>query len=291
MSLITDPSSKIPPLLPGRVVHVEGRGEFFVRHHQHPDPNAPTVLMLHGWTASVDTQFFTVYEELAAHFSIIGLDHRGHGRGLRPDTDFALEDCADDAAAVARQLGATSVVTVGYSMGGPISTLVWHRHRDLVRGMVLQATAMEWNSSRAERTRWTISRFMGFLFRNIATPRFLNRVLHRAIPRGHEMRRYIPWMLGEIRRNDPWFILQAGQALSKFDARIMAPDVQVPTSFVLTTKDTGVPPTKQRAFAEAIDAEVFELHGNHFASLTMPREFADLTRRAVESVLQRAQNQ
>ena len=289
MPLKNQTSAPIPPVLPGRIVHIEGRGEFFVRHHQHPNPTAPTVLLLHGWTASVDTQFFCVYEQLAEHFSIIGADHRGHGRGLRPDSEFSLEDCADDAVAIARHLGATSVVTVGYSMGGPISTLVWHRHRDFVRGMVLQATAMEWNSSRAERARWTMSRFLGFLFRNIATPRFLNRVLRRAIPRGHEMRRYIPWMLGEIRRNDPWFILQAGQALSKFDAQLMAPDIEVPTAFVLTTQDTGVPPVKQQVFAKAINAEVFELHGNHFASLTMPKEFSDLTVRAVQSVLQRAQ--
>lgn len=274
----------IPSLLPGRIVHVEGRGEFFVRHHQHPDSSRPTVLLLHGWTASVDTQFFTVYTELAEHFSIIGLDHRGHGRGLRPTDEFTLEDCADDAAAVARELGATSVITVGYSMGGPISTLVWQRHRDLVSAMVLQATAMEWNTTRAERTRWIIGRWFGFILRNVATPRFVRAVVRRAIPRGHEMRRFLPWLLGEIRRNDPWFIQQAGQALSRFDARLFAPDIEVPTAFVVTTKDSGVPPGKQRAFAQAVKAEVFELHGDHFASIQMPREFSNLTRRAVEAV-------
>lgn len=282
-----DATMVFPPLLPGRIVHIEGRGEFFVRHHQHPDTTRPTVLLLHGWTASVDTQFFTAFEELSEHFSVIGLDHRGHGRGMRPSSPFALEDCADDAAAVARALGATSVVTVGYSMGGPISTLVWHRHRDLVKGMVLQATAMEWNTTRAERTRWVVSRYTGFLFRNIVTPRFLGAVLRRAIPRGHEMRRYIPWMLGEIRRNDSWFILQAGQALSRFDARPMVAEVAVPTAFVVTTKDTGVPVPKQRAFAAAVSAEQFELEGDHFATLTMPREFSAVTIRAVQSVVSR----
>lgn len=280
----------MPFLLPGRVVHIEGRGEFFVRHHQHADATRPTVLLLHGWTASVDTQFFTAYEALAEHFSVIGVDHRGHGRGMRPPVPFSLEDCADDAAAVARALGATSVVTVGYSMGGPISTLVWHRHRDLVQAMVLQATAMEWNTTRAERARWRIARFTGFLFRNVVTPRFLGAVLRRTIPRGHDMRRYIPWMLGEIRRNDPWFILQAGQALARFDARPMAPDIAVPTAFVVTTKDTGVPVPKQRAFARAISAEEFELAGDHFATLTMPTEYADVTVRAVQSVLGRVRS-
>lgn len=284
MSVKQDNSAVVPFLLPGRIVTIEGRGEFFVRHHQHPDPTSPTVLLLHGWTASVDTQFFTVYGELAEHFSIIGLDHRGHGRGLRPDGPFTLEDCADDAAAVVGALGVDSVVTVGYSMGGPISSLVWHRHRDLVRGMVLQATAMEWNTTRAERIRWVVGRWFGFILRNVATPRFLRGLLRRTIPRGHEMRRHLPWLLGEIRRNDPWFIQQAGQALSRFDARLFAADIDVPTAFVVTTKDSGVPPEKQRAFAKAIGAEVFELHGDHFASLQMPREFATITRRAVEAV-------
>jgi pimeloyl-ACP methyl ester carboxylesterase len=127
---------EIPPLLPGRIVHLPGRGEMFIRHHQHSDSSAPTLLLLHGWTGSSDTQFFTAYEELAKDYSIVGVDHRGHGRGIRPHKPFALEDCADDAAAVLRELGISKVTTVGYSMGGPISLLVWQRHPDLVNSMV-----------------------------------------------------------------------------------------------------------------------------------------------------------
>ena len=48
-----------PALLPGRTVNVPGRGEFFIRHSQHADPSATTVLLLHGWTASSDLNFFT----------------------------------------------------------------------------------------------------------------------------------------------------------------------------------------------------------------------------------------
>ena len=84
----------------------------------------PTVVLLHGWTASSDLQFFTAYEALAARCSFVGIDHRGHGRGLRSPTAFTLEDVADDAAAVLRHLGDTNVVAIGYSMGGPISMLL-----------------------------------------------------------------------------------------------------------------------------------------------------------------------
>lgn len=278
---------EIPPLLPGRIVHLPGRGEIFVRHHIHRNPEAPTVLLLHGWTASSDLQFFTAYEDLARDFSVVGVDHRGHGRGLRPNRPFSLEDCADDAADVVRALGIGSVVTVGYSMGGPISMLLWQRHPELVDGMVLQATALEWNGTRAERARWKAGRVASPLVRRLGTPRMIKFGLRRVIPRGHELSRYIPWFVGELRRNDQWMLSEAGRAISHFDAQPFAADIDVPTAFVLTTRDRLVPPHKQRALADAVRATVVELNGDHLAPTQMPREFSAATRRAVGLVLDR----
>ena len=272
---------EIPPLLPGRIVHLPGRGEIFVRQHIHRDPAAPTVLLLHGWTASSDLQFFTAYEELARDFSVVGVDHRGHGRGLRPNRPFTLEDCADDAADVVRALGIASVTTVGYSMGGPISLLVWLRHPELVDAMVLQATALEWNGTRGERARWRVGRVVGPVIRQVSTPRIMRFGLRRAIPRGHELSRFVPWIVGEIRRNDQWMVSEAGRAISRFDARPFAGDIDVPTAFVLTTRDRLVPPRKQKALADAVRASVVQLDGDHLAPMQMPREFSAATRRAV----------
>ena len=274
----------LPHLPPGRIITLPGRGEIFVRHHEHHDPSRPTLLLLHGWTASADTQFFTAYEALASDYSFIAVDHRGHGRGLRPNRPFSLEECADDAAEVARTLGAHSVITVGYSMGGPISTLVCHRHPDLVAGMVFQATAMEWNARRSERMRWTMGRVLGPVFRGLTTPRTLRIAISRVIPRGHELHRFAPWIIGEIRRNDRWMVSEAGRALSRYDARAIVPRITVPTSVVLTLRDRLVAPTKQRALAEASRAHVVELDGDHFVTLEQPREYADVTRRAVDHV-------
>ena len=129
----------VPWLPPGRTAVLPGRGEVFYRHHQHDDPNAPTLLLLHGWTASADLQFFTAYEALAKDFSFIAIDHRGHGRGMRPADRFDLGDVADDAAALLTQLAIGRVVVVGYSMGGPLSLLVTHRHPELVQAIVVAA--------------------------------------------------------------------------------------------------------------------------------------------------------
>ncbi len=112
---------EMPWMPPAEIVRVEGRGEFFVRRHVHPDPTVPTVVLLHGWTASADLQFFSAYRALAERVSFIGIDHRGHGRGPRTLTPFEFDDVADDHVAVARQLGIERAVLVGYSMGGPIA--------------------------------------------------------------------------------------------------------------------------------------------------------------------------
>ena len=62
------------------------------------------------------------------HFVDPALDHRGHGRGLRPaDGIVRLSDCADDAAALLRELRIDRAVVAGYSMGGPVAQLLWQR--------------------------------------------------------------------------------------------------------------------------------------------------------------------
>lgn len=273
-----------PALLPGRLVMVPGRGEFFVRYAPHRDAAAPTVVLLHGWTASSDLNFFTAYDELSAYASVIGIDHRGHGRGLRPDVDFTLEDCADDAAAVCHALGVDRVVAVGYSMGGPIAMLLARRHPGLVSGLVLQATAMEWRAKTRERARFHVSRALGPITRRFIRPSTIRFLFARRVTRRHPLRRHLGWMLSEWRRNDPWHMAQAGRAISKFDARPFASTLQVPVCVVLTTKDQLVSPRKQRELAQSTNAHVVPLDGDHFVNVGKPAEFSSATLRAVRWV-------
>jgi len=273
-----------PSLLPACMVTVAGRGEFFVRHHRHPDPDAPTVVLLHGWTASSDLQFFTAYAELSAHASVVGIDHRGHGRGLRTDVDFTLEDCADDAAAVCRELGIDSVIAVGYSMGGPISLLLARRHPQLVVGLVLEATALEWRATGRERARFHVSRALGPVTRRLIRPSTIRFVFSRRISRRHPLRTHLGWMMSEWRRNDPWQMAQAGRAIAKFDARPWANTLGIPACVVLTTKDRLVRPRKQQQLAEQMKATVLPINGDHFVNIGKPSEFSTVTLSAVRAV-------
>lgn len=286
---MTTPSVTLPPWLPpAEVVDVPGRGEMFLRRHRHTDPQRPTLLLLHGWTASADLQFLTAYEALAQRWSFIAVDHRGHGRGLRPPVPFTLEDCADDAAALLRVLGVGPVIAVGYSMGGPIAMHLAHRHRDLVAGLVLQATALEWRATRRERAQWRFLRAMGWTLRHFAYPRWLQRGVERLIHTDHELSLYLPWMLGEMRRNDPWMVVEAGRALARHDARPWAPTLGVPAAVMLTTRDRLVRPRKQRALVQALGAaqRVVPVEGDHLVPWEHPDRFSAGTVLAVDQVCQ-----
>ena len=285
-------SELVLPWLPeGRLVRAEGRGELFARIHHHPDPEAPVVLLLHGWTASSDLQFVAAYRDLAARYTVIGIDHRGHGRGLRSPTAFTLEDAADDAAALLDVLGLGPAIPVGYSMGGPISMLLAQRRPELVTGLVVQATALHWRDTKRDRLLWRVLPIAGSWLRSKGYRRSLNRAVPRVIGASrddHPVRPLIPWLVSEMSRNDPFVMVEAGRALSRYDARPWAGSLGVPAAALITTADHLVPPRQQRALAVALGAEVRELAADHFAPLSHPQRYTELTIELIEDVRQRA---
>src|SRR5579875_1962343 len=134
---------------PGRWLDLGSRGRTWIREEPGPE-GAPALVMLHGLGATGGLNWAGAQHVLRDQFRMITIDHRGHGRGIRTKR-FTLEDCADDAAAAIDALGIEQAIVVGYSMGGPIASLVWRRHRDLVSGMVMCATARNFRGSTAEK--------------------------------------------------------------------------------------------------------------------------------------------
>ena len=280
-----------PPLPPGRIVDVPGRGELFVRESP-GRPGDPVILLLHGWTATADLNWFQAYERLAGMGHLIAVDHRGHGRSLFSEVPFRLEDAADDAAALLDVLGVGPVVAVGYSMGGPITSLLAHRHPDKVEGVVLCATALEWHDKLRERALWKVMRGMQILFKLGPPRQAVERYLRKAIEGTPELKPYRGWLIGELRRGDPIGTHQAGLALGRYDARSFIGALNKPAAVVVTTKDRLVPRRKQRALAKAVNpVEVIELHGDHDACLVMPAQFSAALARAVAAVTARRQSE
>jgi len=283
-----EPQPPLPPWLPpGRVVAVPGRGEMFVR--ESPGPRGgPTILLLHGWTASADLNWFHVYETVGGIGRLVAVDHRGHGRSIRSEERFTLENAADDAAALLERLGGAPAIVVGFSMGGPIAMLLWRRHPHLVSGLVLQATALEWRASFRERFSWKFMAVVEYGLR-LGRPRGLvDRYLRQAVEECPELEPYRPWLKGELRRGDAEDLADAGRALGNYDGRPFAGAVDVPAAVVVTTRDRLVRARKQRALARAIPgAELLELAGDHDCCLVQPKEFQAVTEKALRLVIDR----
>ena len=278
----------LPPRLPlGRVSVVPGRGEIFYRHAPGSAPGPP-VLLLHGWVISADLNWWRVYEPLAKRGPVIAPDHRGHGRGLRTEEPFSLEAAADDAAALLRHLGTGPAVVCGYSMGGSIALLLWRRHPELVGGLVLEATSLDWRARKRERLLWRIIGLVELLSRLGASEGFAERVLRDAVEQSPDLQACRSWLKAELQRGNARQFADAGRAMGEFDPADFATSIDVPTAVVVTTGDMLVPPSQQRALAAAVPGSAtFSLAGDHRACWVHPGRFEAATVAALEWVTTR----
>ncbi len=278
--------SPAPDLPEGRELELPGRGTTFIRDVPGP-PGAPTVLLLHGWTANSAINWFGVFTPLSKHFRVVAIDQRGHGHGLRTTRRFRLDDCADDAAAVLDALGIETCIAVGYSMGGPVAQLLWQRHRSRVVGLVLCATAMRFRDRRLEHVTDIA----------LATMAIATRPLPDRIKYGLRERLFLSkyddtplgnWVTEQGRLNDLRTLIEAGAALARFDSHIWLPEVDVPCSVVLTELDQTVPPHRQLQMVDALrDVEVVPLRAGHDACAVRPVKFGEAVPEATPSVAER----
>jgi 3-oxoadipate enol-lactonase len=272
-----EPPIEMPP---ARTLNAPGRGELFLRD---TGGDGPPVMLLHGWIASADMNWFAAYGDLvAAGYRVLAIDHRGHGRGLRPLVRFRLADCAGDVAAALRALELAPATIVGYSMGGAIAQLIARDHRDVVSGLVLSGTAQHWQDPPTRRY-WKLMGAFGLAL--TLAPMAMSRSGFRRI--GVPDSPLTAWIRSELLRHSPRDIADAGRELGRFDSRPWLPSVRVPAAVVITTKDAAVAPYKQRELAAAVGAQVFEAPINHLEIVWRSREYNAALLRAIAAVAPR----
>jgi 3-oxoadipate enol-lactonase len=275
-----------PKLPPGAAMELADRGTTFVRQLDGP-PGAPALLLLHGWTATADLNWFTCYFPLAQHYRVVALDHRGHGRGIRSKRGFRLADCADDAVAVCDVLGIDQVIPVGYSMGGPVAQLIWHRHPHRVRGLVMCATASYFSASREERLSFLGLTGLAALAR--LTPEAARSWLSEQFYLQRKASDWESWALREASMHDWRSVLEAGRAIGNYSAREWIGNIDVPVSTLITMHDHVVPVRRQVKLFEAIHgAEAYRVDGDHDAVVAHADRFVPTLQRAIRSVVERS---
>ena len=257
------PPSKLPP---ARTLIAPGRGELFLRD---TGGEGLVVMLLHGWIATADLNWRTVYDDLhSAGYRVLAIDHRGHGRGMRPLEPFRLADCAADAAAALRELDVAPSLVVGYSMGGAIAQLLARDHLDVISGLVLSGTAQHFQGPRMRRDAGAL-RTLGVSL-SLSPVRTWRWGLRRA---GLPETDATNWLVSELTRHSVRDIVEGGRELGRFDSRPWLRPLGIPSAVVVTTKDEIVPPSRQRELAAALDAQVFEAQISHLEVASRPDRY------------------
>lgn len=274
-----------PALPAGRRVTLPA-GDIDLRDIPGPD-GAPTVVLLHGWTATADINFYRCYRPLAEHFRVLAFDHRGHGSGIKTAKPFRLADCADDVAAMAAAVGGDSIIPVGYSLGGTVAQLLGRRHPDLVRGLVLCSTAARFSTQQVERLSFVGLSGLAALAR--LTP---SGVRERLTDRYFTQRKqadWEPWALELAVTSHDWrMVLEAGAALGTFNSTTWISQLDIPTASVITERDEIVPPARQHELAALTDAATWTIDAGHEAAVGSAKQFLPALIAAINSVVERS---
>lgn len=256
------PTTDLPAPQP---IHLPGRGTTAI--FDVGPPGGKPLILLHALSCTSLLTWYPSVSRLAQRYRVIGLDQRWHGAGITSNT-FSLEDCADDVAALATELGIDEFAVAGYSMGSLVGQLVARRHPERLRGLVLCATTR--NIRRKERYRAafdTSIRLAAYL------PTRARRSLSTAAP-NPELPVDHRWLFGEFRKTTVTANIAAINAIARFNSTAWVREIRSPTAVVVMQRDGAIPPRDQRAVARAIPgARQFEVDAGHAGCVFAPERF------------------
>lgn len=252
------------------------------------DAAGPPILLLHGWFASAGLNWHRTFAELSEHHFVVAPDLPGHAGTTPQDGErrsllssrFEIERCADHIAELLDELEIDQpVIVVGYSLGGMVAQMLWRRYPQRVAGLVLGATSAapvpvsrgrlplagvmhvaRGATDALDRLTHHPRRLAADLHRNFVArlPSALNSAL-REIPSVH-------WVFEEFTSHHWPTVLDAGRAIAHFDAREWIGDIDVPTSVIMTKRDTLIPLAQQEAMVAALDSPHVEtMDAGHLA--------------------------
>lgn len=238
-------------------------------------------LMLVAGLASDSLSWRTVVGDLAAHYRVIVLDHRGCGRTTPTDAPISIERMADDCVALAKDLGISSVHLLGHSMGGFVAQVCAVRHPGFVNKLILEATTAR-NSPRnnALFDDWAAYLESGMAptlwFRNLFYWIFSRRFFDDRIA----VRKTLALAVGYAFPQTTVAFRNQVTAIAAFDGRKELSKITARTLVIAAREDLLFPQEAAVAFAKMIPGARFHLMENaaHSMHVEQPGQF-------VESVL------
>ena len=213
-----------------------------------PDPRAPLVVLVHGWTGDSTTMLHLAEPLLAAGFPAFVFDVRSHGRSDAAPA-VTVRHFRDDLLAVLERLNSLAagrpIVVVGHSLGGSAGILA-AAHGARLHGLALVAAPADLFAATA-----------GFFSDHGLPGNMLVRLLH------------------------PSWRLRAGESFRHLDPEARIRDIagRLPIILIQGEEDTRVPPSDAVRLSEASGVPVVRVRGAaHRDVLAHPATHGELLR-------------
>ncbi|WP_257138650.1 alpha/beta fold hydrolase [Streptomyces sp. rh34] len=137
MMSATPPRIAVPARTVHRFVEVD-QMEVFYRESLPERPDAPVVLLLHGFP-SASHQFRRLIDTLGRHYRLIAPDYPGFGHTRAPDGfTYSFERLADVVERFTERLGLTRFTMYLFDFGAPVGFRLALRRPDRVAGLIVQ---------------------------------------------------------------------------------------------------------------------------------------------------------
>jgi pimeloyl-ACP methyl ester carboxylesterase len=109
-----------------------------VKIHYQVHGSGPTLLLTHGYS-STSTMWNGQIDALSKHHKLVLWDMRGHGQSDYPEDPAAYSEALTiaDMAALLDEVGATSAIVGGLSLGGYVSLAFYRSHPERVRALLI----------------------------------------------------------------------------------------------------------------------------------------------------------
>jgi pimeloyl-ACP methyl ester carboxylesterase len=232
------------------------------------DPEAPPVVLVHGWTCALRFWRLQVHD-LARDHRVIAYDLRGHGRSGSPDGgDWSLDAMADDLDAVLEALaGGRRALVAGHSLGA-MAIVAWAgRHADVVRERAAAAALLNTGigdlitESLLIPTPGLLGRASdvlgtGLLSAAAPLPSRPNPLSHRAVRfvalSAHAPPAAVRFSEDLVLSCTPRVRAGCGRELSRLDLRRFVERLTVPTLVLAGSEDRLTPPVHARGLARTL---------------------------------------
>lgn len=228
------------------------------------------VLLIHGLGSSTLDWEFQI-PALSAHYRVLALDVRGHGRSDKPRERYRMIDFADDVAALIEHLQLPPVHLVGISMGGMIGFQLGVDQPHLLRSLTIVNSAPEVKAHNlGERLeiakRWLLARLLPLE----TLAKALGKLLFPR-PEQAELRHKVEqrWP-----RNDKRAYLASLDAIIGWGVRERLQRITCPTLVISADRDYTPIEHKQAYVTELPDARLQVIdNSRHATPLDQPQRF------------------